>query len=60
MDYIDKNNKIITENGKLCSPQYGTKFNIYRGDDNNLWVFIGDFILPISAFNTKEMIFIEE
>ena len=58
MKLKDKNDTIINCNGTLLFPWSGFQAPVRLGDDNHLWVFIGDMIFPITCWDTTKLEFI--
>ena len=60
MELKDRNDTVIDSNGTLLFPWSGFSAPVILGDDNNLWVFIGDMLFPITCWNTTKLEFTKE
>lgn len=60
MELKDRNGTVINGNGTLLFPWSGFIAPVILGDDNHLWVSIGNMLFPIEYWNTTKLEFTKE
>ena len=55
---LDKNGKEITSKGSVKFSS-GMSVKVHKGDDGNLWIFIGSMLFPLKMWKSSQLEFIE-